>query len=233
MKDVHFLGGNIDVWSSEKTLIQATLARAFDVTDGFNGLMVLPNNPLTGEPVGAPVIMRFTPSANLGNINLAGINVTHKIGALDTFLSANYVGLRPNDQTTPFGGLGADPFEVPSNHNGGMVYVGARYNFGSEERTKIGFEFNKGSKYWFNFAQAEDDIIAPKSNTRGEVYQTYFTHRINSRFIFKADYIRYNYRYSGSGWHLGAPKRLDVSPILGFPTYSKAFMFSAGLTARF
>jgi hypothetical protein len=233
MKDVHFLGGNVDVWSSEKTLIQATLARAFDVTDGFNGLMVLPNNPLTGEAVGAPVIMRFTPSANLGNINLAGINVTHRIGPLDTFLSANYVGLRPNDQTTPFGGLGADPFELPSNHNGAMIYAGARYNLGSEERTKIGFEFNKGSKYWFNFAQAEDDIIAPKTNTRGEVYQTYVTQRLNSRFIFKADFIRYNYRYSGSGWHLGAPKKLDLSPILGFPTYSKAYMFSAGLTARF
>ncbi|MBI3651743.1 MAG: DUF3373 family protein [Acidobacteria bacterium] len=233
MKDVHFLGGNVDVWSSEKTLIQATLARAFNVTDAFNGLIVLPNNPLTGETVGAPVIMRYTPSANLGDINLVGINVTHKFGALDTFFSANYVGLRPNRLTTPFGGLGSDPFEVPSNHNGGMIYAGARYNFGSEERTKIGFEFNKGSKYWFNFAQAEDDIIAPKTNTRGEVYQTYITHRITSRFIFKADFIRYNYRYSGSGWHLGAPKSLEQAPILGFPTYSRVNKFSAGLTARF
>jgi hypothetical protein len=233
LKDVHFLGGNIDIWSSEKTLIQATIARAFDVTDGFNGLIVLPSNPLTGDTVSAPVVMRFTPSANLGNINLAGVNVTRKMGPLDLFVSANYVGLRPNEKTTPFGGLVSDPFEKPENHNGGMIYVGARYSFPNEEKTKIGFEYNHGSKYWFNFAQAEDDIIAPKTNTRGDVFETYLTHRINSRFIFRADYIHYNYKYSGSGWHLGAPKLLDSNPILGFPTYKSAYMVSAGLTVRF
>jgi hypothetical protein len=233
LKDVHFLGGNVDVWSTDKTLIQATVARAFDVTDGFNGLMVLPSNPLTGDPVGAPVVMRFTPSANLGNINLAGVNVTRRIGHLDTFVSGNYVGLRPNENTTPFGGIGSDPFEKPESHNGGLIYAGARYNFGSEERTKLGFEFNHGSKYWFNFAQAEDDIIAPKTNTRGNVFETFVTHRINSRFIFKADYINYRYDYSGSGWHLGAPKKLNSNPILGFPTYSNAQMASLGLMVRF
>ena len=138
-----------------------------------------------------------------------------------------------NDKTTPFGGLGSDPFEKPENHNGAMIYVGARYNFGSEERTKLGFEFNHGSKYWFNFAQAEDDIIAPKTNTRGNVFETFLTHRINNRFILKADYIHYGYEYSGSGWHLGAPKRLDSNPILGFPTYSRAYMASLGLMVRF
>jgi hypothetical protein len=96
LKDVHFLGGNLDIWNSEKTLIQATFARAFNVTDGFNGLFVLPNNPLTGEEVGAPVVMRFTPSTNLGNINLMGVNITRRDGRFDWFVSANYVGLRPN-----------------------------------------------------------------------------------------------------------------------------------------
>ena len=134
---------------------------------------------------------------------------------------------------TPFGGMMSDPFETPVNRNGFMVLTGLRYNFPNDERTKMGFEFNHGSKYWFNFAQAEDDIIAPKTNTRGQVYETYFTHRINERFIFKADFIKYAYTYSGSGWHLGAPKKLDTNPILGFPTYSDAFKLSMGLIARF
>lgn len=233
LKDVHLVGGNLDLWSSEGTLVQATIARAYDVTDGFNGLTVLPNNPLTGDPVGAPVIMRFTPSANLGAINLAGINITRKIRPMDLFVSANYSGLRPNGRTTPFGGLGSDPFERPVNRNGGMIYLGARYNFPNDERTKLGFEYNRGSRYWFNFAHAEDDIIAPKTSTRGDVFESYLTHRINSRFILKADYIRYNYRYSGSGWHLGAPKKLNSTPLLGFPTYSGASMFSLGLLTRF
>jgi len=233
LKDVHFLGGNFDIWTSESMLIQATVARAFNVTDGFNGLVVLPNNPLTGETVQAPVVMRFTPSTNLGSINLAGITVTKKINRLDFFGSFNYVGLRPNELTTPFGGMMSDPFETPQKRDGAMIYVGMRYNFGTEERTKLGFEFNHGTKYWFNFAQAEDDIIAPKTNTRGEVYEAYLTHRINNRFIIKGDYMYYNYRFSGSGWHIGAPKRLTDVPILGFPTYKTAQIFTLSTIVRF
>ncbi len=233
LKDVHFLGANLDLWTSEKMLVQATFAHAFNVTDGFNGLLVLTRNPLTGDPITAPVVLRYTPSANLGGINLFGVNASRKVKAFDLYLSGNYSGTRPNGETTPFGGLMSDPFETPVDHNGFMFLVGARYNLPNDERTKIGFEFNHGSKYWFNFANAEDDIVAPKTNTRGNVFETYLTHRISERFIFKLDYIKYDYAYSGSGWHVGAPKRLDSTPILGFPTYDGAFMVSAGVMARF
>lgn len=233
LKDVHFLGGNFDLWTTDKTLVQLTVARAFNVTDGFNGLMVLPSNPLTGEAVGAPVVMRYTPSTNLGDINLIGGNLTRRAQAFDLYLSGNISATRPNGKTTPFGGLLSDPFETPKNQTGYMVLAGIRYNFANDERTKLGFEFNKGSQYWFNFAQASDDIVAPKSNTRGNVYETYLTHRISDHFILKADFIKYAYLFSGSGWHLGAPKRLDSTPILGFPTYGGASMFSFGLTTRF
>lgn len=233
LKDVHFLGGNFDIWSSEGWLIQATIARAFNVSDGFNGLTVLPNNPLTGEEIGAPLVMRFTPSTNLGDINLAGITVTRSFGPLDLFGSFNYSGIRPNGESTPFGGLMSDPFDVAVDRDGYMFYAGFRYKFGEDERTKFGFEFNHGSKYWFNFAQAQDDIIAPKTNTRGEVYEVYLTHRINNRFILKGNYANYNYRYSGSGWHLGLPKRLTEMPILGFPTYKDAQILTVSTIVRF
>jgi len=224
---------NLDLWTTEKSLIQATYAHAFNVTDGFNGLMVLPVNPLTGDPVNAPVVMRYTPSANLGGIHLFGVNVTRKVRAFDLYASGNLSATRPNGTTTPFGGLMSDPFETPVNRTGYMGSGGIRYNFPNDERTKLGFEFNHGSQYWFNFAQSADDIIAPKTNTRGNVVEAYLTHRINDRFIFKGDFIRYLYDYSGSGWHLGAPKALDSTPILGFPTYSGASMFSLGLITRF
>ena len=234
LKDVHFFGGNFDLYSTDKTFAQVTIARAWDVTDGFNGQVVLPGNPLTGESVLAPVIMRYTPSANLGAINLYGLNLTRKLKQLDFYGSFNWSSTRPNGTTTPFGGLLSDPFETPENHEGHMVLLGARFSFPQNDgRTKLGFEFNQGSKFWFNFAQAEDDIIAPKSSTRGEVYETYLTHRINQRFILKADLIRYNYTYSGSGWHVQAPKLLSETPMLGFPTYDSATMFTVGLTTRF
>jgi hypothetical protein len=233
LKDTHFLGANLDLWETDKTLLQFTYAHAFNVTDGFNGLTVLPNNPLTGEIVPAPVVMRYTPSANLGGIHLAGLNFTRKVGAVEFYGSGNLSSTRPNGTTTPFGGLMSDPFETPVNRTGYMALAGVRYNFANDERTKLGFEYNHGSEYWFNFAQASDDIIAPKTNTRGHVVETYLTHRINDRFIFKADFIKYLYNYSGSGWHVGAPKLLDSTPILGFPTYSGSTMFSIGLTTRF
>jgi hypothetical protein len=233
LKDSHFLGANLDLWNSETTLVQATYAHAFNVTDGFNGLMVLPANPLTGDPVNAPVVMRYTPSANLGGIHLFGMNISQRAKSFDFYGSGNLSATRPNGTTTPFGGLMSDPFETPVNRTGYMALAGVRFNFANDERTKIGFEFNHGSQYWFNFAQAADDIIAPKTNTRGNVTETYLTHRINSRFIFKADFIKYLYTYSGSGWHVGAPKLLTSQPTLGFPSYSGATMFSLGLTARF
>jgi len=234
LKDTHLIGANLDLYSTEKTFLQATYAHAFNVTDGFNGLLVLPVNPLTGDAVNAPVVMRYTPSANLGSINLFGLNLNRRVGDVDLYLSGNYSGTRPNGVTSPFGGLMSDPFETPVNHDGGMFYAGVRYNFPQNDgRTKIGFEFNHGTKYWFNFAQAEDDIIAPKTDTRGNVYETYLTHRIYDRFIVKLGYIRYNYDYSGSGWHVGAPKDLDTLSILGFPTYKDASMLTLGMTVRF
>ena len=234
LKDTHLLGANLDLYSTEKTFLQATYAHAFNVTDGFNGLLVLPVNPVTGDAVNAPIVMRYTPSANLGAINLFGLNLNRRVGDVDLYLSGNYSGTRPNRVTSPFGGLMSDPFETPVNHDGGMFYAGVRYNFPQNDgRTKIGFEFNHGTKYWFNFAQAEDDIIAPKTDTRGNVYETYLTHRIYDRFIVKLGYIRYNYNYSGSGWHVGAPKDLDTLSILGFPTYKDASMLTLGMTVRF
>jgi hypothetical protein len=234
LKDVHFFGGNFDLYSTEKTFVQSTIARAWNVTDGFNGQMVLPNNPVTGDPINAPVIMRYTPSVNLGAINLYGLNLSRRMGQFDLYSSFNWSSTRPNGETSPFGGLMSDPYDTPENHEGHMILLGARFSVPQNDgRTKFGFEFNQGSKYWFNFAQAEDDILAPKTSTRGEVYETYLTHRITDRFIFKFSYLRYDPTYSGSGWHVGAPKRLDSSPVLGFPTFDVANMITMGLTARF
>ena len=234
LRSVHFLGANVDLYNTDKTFIQLTAAKAWNVTDGFNGQIVLPNNPVSGEAIGAPVIMRFSPSANLGNIFLYGIVASRKLKQFETYGSLNWDSLRPNANSSPFGGLGTDPFQPTSSHDGWMGYVGTRYTLPvNDGRTKIGFEYNHGSKYWFNFAQAEDDILQPKMSVRGNAYEAYFTHRINNRFIFKADYQRFLYDWSGSGFQVGEPKRLSSDPLLGFPTYDRASLLSFGLNAKF
>jgi hypothetical protein len=232
LKDAHFLGVNWDIWDDEKTFVQATVARAFNVTDGFNGLVVLPNNPVTGQAIGAPLVMRFTPSANVGDLDLYGLLVQRRDGPVDWFVNWNVNHSSPEPVTTPFGGFFSDPFEVPVARTGQMIYAGARVNI-NDGRTKAGIEFNRGSKYWMNFAPAEDDIVAPKTSARGKVVEGYVTHRIAPRFIAKVDFTRYWYDYSLSGWQLGAPQRLDATPLLGFPTYKDAARLSFSMIARF
>jgi|CXWL01.1.fsa_nt_gi hypothetical protein len=232
LKDAQFLGANWDVLDTESMFIQTTVARAFDVTDGFNGLVVFPADPLTGNPINAPVVLRFTPSANLGDIDLASVVLVRKDGPVDWFVSANYMQSHPNAVTTPFGGLFSGPFDTPEKQTGSMWYAGARYRF-NQDRTKVGVEYNHGSQYWFNFAQAEDDVVAPKTSARGDVWELYLTHRITKNLIAKLDYIDYAYDYSGSGWHLGTPEKLDATPVLGFPTYDQASKVALSLIARF
>jgi hypothetical protein len=232
LKDASFLGINWDILNNEETFIQTTVARAFNVTDGFNGTVVMNNNPVTGDEIGAPLVMRYSPSADLGDIDLASIVLLRDEGLFDWFVSANYMHSNPNNVTTPFGGLFCDPFEVPEEQDGYMLYAGTRFKF-NDDKTKIGLEYNHGSEYWFNFALAEDDIIAPKTGARGDVVETYITHRIHKNFVAKLSYIYYHYNYSGSSWHMGAPKDLDETPVLGAQTYDEASMVSLGLSARF
>jgi len=232
LDDATFLGLNWDILDTERMFIQTTVARAFDVTDGFNGQVVFTQDPLTGNSINAPVVLRFTPSQNLGDIDLASVVLIREDGPFDWFLSGNYMESHPNPVTTPFGGLFSDPFELPEDQDATMWYAGVRYKL-PNGKTKIGVELNHGSQYWFNFALAEDDLIAPKTSARGDVWELYLTHRITDRFIMKLDYIDYDYEWSQSGWHLGAPKKLDSTPTLGFPTYDSASKASLSLVARF
>jgi hypothetical protein len=232
LKDASFFGINWDILNTEDVFIELTALRAFDVTDGFGGLVVLPVDPVTGQDVPAPIVMRYAPSANLGDIDWVSlVGIIHP-GAFDVFATLSYMQSNPNNVTTPFGGLFSDPFETPEKQDGYSYYIGARWNL-PNNKTKIGLEYNYGSEYWFNMAVAEDSLFAPKTSVRGDVWELYLTHRITKNFILKLDYMKYNFDYSGSGWHMGAPKDLDSTPILGFPSPTDADRFLLGLQARF
>jgi outer membrane murein-binding lipoprotein Lpp len=232
LDDATFYGLVWDIWDTPSMYIHAIAARAEDITDGFPGTTILPLDPLTGEEIPGAVPIRYEPTGTVGNMDLAGFVITRRDGPLDYFFSYGWVKSDPTNFTSPFGGMFTDPFESPESQDGDMYYLGARYNF-NQDRTKFGIEYNHGSKYWYNFALSEDDFLAPKTSARGDVWETYLTHRIRERFIFKLAYIDYQYDYSGSGWLLGAPKDLGSTPILGFPTYDDASMWTVGLTARF
>lgn len=231
LDDAYFYGLVWDIWDTPSMYIHAIVARAEDITDGFPATTIMPFDPITGEAL-PPVPMRYTPSGTIGNMDLAGFVITRRDGPFDYFASYGYMETDPTDFYSPFGGMLSDPFTQPEKQDGDMIYLGARFNF-NQDRTKIGLEYNHGSKYWYNFALGEDDFLAPKTSTRGDVWEAYLTHRIREQFIFKLAYIDYQYDYSGSGWLLGAPKDLDNTPVLGYPTYDSASMWTLGMEARF
>ncbi len=232
MDDVNFGGLNLDLYGSERMFVQATMLRAFDVTDGFNGLVVMPVNPVTGQPAPGPAVMRFTPSANLGDIDLAAILMERTDGPVRWFASVAGMQSHPNNVTTPFGGLFSDPYTVPESHTASSVYAGFRYDF-KNNKTQVGLEYNHGSQFWFNFTNASDDLLLSKLATRGDVYEAYWLQKLGARVQFRLSAIDYKYDYSGSGWHMGLPKKLEEMPILGFPTYKDALNIRAAMTVRF
>jgi len=234
LKDAHFFGFNIDAWNTPEMQIQTTFARAFDITDGFTGQIIMPNNPVTGAAMPGPIVTRFTPSVNLGDFDIASLLLARRDGPIDWFATGSWSKSNPEDGAYgPFGGLFSDPFQPVESQTGSMYYLGARYNF-ANDKTKLGLEWNKGSQYWFNFAPSQDDLIAPKTSTRGTVWEGYLTHRITRKFVMKLAYISYDFDYTGTGWHVGAPKELgDIPVVQGFPTYKKAGKFSLVFSARF
>jgi hypothetical protein len=232
LKDAHFGGFNVDVLSTDRSFIQATVLRAWNVTDGFNGLVVMPADPVTGNPAPGPAVMRFTPSANLGDISLAAGTLERSDGPVKWFGSVAGMWSSPENITTPFGGLFTDPFDVPTSHDAWSIYTGLRYDF-SDGNTQIGGEYNYGSKYWFNFTQAADDIVLSKLATRGSVFEAYFNRQFGKYTQLRVSGLQYWYDYSGSGWHLGAPKKLDAMPVLGFPTYQDAFDLRIAALVKF
>jgi hypothetical protein len=234
LKDAHFFGFNIDAYNTPDMQIQTTIARAFDITDGFTGNIIMLKDPVSGQAMPGPIVTRFSPSANLGDFDVASLLLARRDGPIDWFVTGSWSKSNPEEGVTgPFGGLMSGPYDNPESKTGDMYYVGARFNF-NDEKTKIGLEWNKGSEYWFNFAPSQDDIVAPKTSTRGTVWEGYTTHRISRRFVVKLAYIHYDYDYTGSGWHVGAPAELGDTPqIQGFPTYSQVGKFSLGFSARF
>jgi hypothetical protein len=237
MDDVHLGGINWDIYNTDTMRIQTTILGAWDVTDGFNGLLVLPADPVSGNPINAPVVLRYTPSAHLGDIYLGNAVLERDEGPITWFVSYAHMEAKADDVTTPFGGLFSDPFDTPEDRSGWSAYAGVRFPVGSGY---LGLEYNHGSKYWFNFTQAADDLVYSKLATRGDVYEGYWIHefkeglgRARAKFRLGAQY--YEYDYSGSGWQVGAPKELggDNPPILGFPTYKDALDIRASLYLKF
>jgi len=166
------------------------------------------------------------PSVNLGDIDWLGIGAMSTLkkvgpGNLNFFTDFGLSITHPNDNVSGqagFQGLMTGAFfapEAPTSKTGWAVYAGVRYDLPS--KTKIGFEYNHGSKDWITFAPAADDMWTSKVGTRGNVYEPYIIQELNlkpissylSKAFFRIGYQYYDFEYTGSNNWVGAPKKMS------------------------
>ncbi len=156
------------------------------------------------------------PTKNLGDIDWIGGVVMRKLGDLNLFVAAAQSKTDPNGQLS--GGMAGLLFNAGSpaeSRTGYAVYLGGRYDIESSG-TKIGAEYNQGSKYWIGMVPAGDDIWTSKLGTRGSVYEVYLIQELKRKPISKKGkafvrigYQYYKFDYTGSNNWVGAPAKIS------------------------
>lgn len=170
------------------------------------------------------------PSTNLGSIDWYGIGAMSTLkkvgpGDLNFFVDGGLSRTNPNNNVSAnamFQGLltgGVFNPEAPEDKTGYAVFAGLRYDLPS--RTKLGFEYNWGSKNWISFAPAADDMWTSKVGTRGQVFEPYIIQELDlkpvssyfAKAFFKLGYQYYDFKYTGSNNWVGKP--LEISKLTG------------------
>ena len=232
VNDVNMAGVIVKFFDNEDYKVIYNYARAWGVTDGFVGQVAMPfyisgkdyNNDgkfdeYTFNPNYGGYMSRFEPTNEIGNIDLHSLTVEGNTLDWSWFVSGAYSVADPAGQSKNpmFQFMETDGLLCsPQDDNCGTNKEG--YSFWAGIMTpeipglggKLGYEFNYGSKYWFNFTQAEDSITGSKLATRGKVHEIYYHQPIvGSRLFATIGYKYYDYDYTGSGSPLGAPVKID------------------------
>ncbi len=225
--DVHMLGTIISLYNDDVTSVSLNYAHAFDVTDGFTGLTVMPfsvSKNTSGQyyftPNSGGFVSRVGATNNIGDADLLTVLVQSQFHGIDWFVSGAYSHTDPDDVSKDlfFGnimglGLLSSNGDLES-HDGYSIYAGFRIPI-DKIHGKLGFEYNYGSKYWFNFTGAEDSLVGSKLAARGHVFEPYYIQEILGRhFYLIAGAQFYDYEYTNSGNPLGKPVDIDDATAL-------------------
>jgi hypothetical protein len=206
MKDVNFVGLNVTPYETEHLRAEFQYSRGMDI-------FAFPE----GSSFAVPAFDASFPNVNLGDIDQFGVNLLGRVdnvgpGTLNVFASPAMSKTHPNGNTFgPGYGLLWDEMSGESARTGYAVYLGARYDLTSKG-TKLGVEYNHGSKDWITFTPASDDMWTSKLGTRGNVYEAYLIKEIGSAAVsklgkafFRIGYQYYDFNYTGSNNWVGAP----------------------------
>ncbi len=73
----------------------------------------------------------------------------------------------------------------------------------SPDDSRIGVEWNKGSKYWRSMTYAEDSFAGSKIAARGTAWEVYRNQKINNALSWGISYTKIDYDYTGSNSFFG------------------------------
>jgi hypothetical protein len=74
----------------------------------------------------------------------------------------------------------------------------------SPDDSKIGLEWNKGSKYWRSMTYGEDTYAGSKIATRGQAWEVYRNQQLTKALSWGLSYVYMDYDYAGSNSFFGA-----------------------------
>jgi hypothetical protein len=227
--DVHMFGFIATLFDNDTTSAVFNYAHAWDITDGFTGLTVMPFivsrmdqsgdgvNEYYFEQNSGAFITRMEPMTNIGDWDAASLllttNLAERLADIDLFFSASWSHTDPSQiSRNPFyeimgTGLLSSNGQLKEREGYG-IYAGAL--FPMPYTARLGLEYNWGSKYWFNFTGAEDSLVGSKLAVRGSVYEAYYIQPVFSNVFFITLGGRiYDYAYTGSGNPLGQPVKIS------------------------
>jgi hypothetical protein len=82
--------------------------------------------------------------------------------------------------------------------------------------TKLGAEYNTGSKNWLTFTPAADDVWTSKLGTRGNVYEAYIIQDVNrhaiapkGKMFFRLGWQYYDFRWTNSNNWVGGTQPVN------------------------
>ncbi len=233
--DMQFAGWIANLYEQDKTKVINMYAHAFDVTDGFTGLVVMPftmsGMDMNGDgkfdsysmsPNLGGYISRTEPTANIGDIDivtLLGQSEYKDIGFFaDLALSHASPSGFSNSPMMQFFGTDSLLNSNGEQHDrtGYSVWAGLKTAIPATEGT-IGFEYNWGSQYWLGFTGGEDNIAGSKLAARGSVYELFYNQPfVDNKLMLSMGAQYYDYEYSGSGNPMGEP--IKISELTSFDT---------------
>ena len=150
--------------------------------------------------------MAYAPEFNdVGDIDFATILFkTEGIGSGlsdyldDTIAFASFAASKTNPNA--LGMLGSMESEV-----GTSVWLGINAPCPiSPDDSRIGFEWNQGSKYWRSMTYGEDTFAGSKIATRGQAWEVYRNQKLTDALSFGVSYVFMDYKHTGSNAFFGA-----------------------------